>query len=516
MAALYPEMVHILVNRDSGISNIADLAGKKVNLGEKESGTFLTASKMLNFYNQLASPPVYFYEDPAKAVAKVVAGTLDATFYVASAPISALANLPANANVTLIPATIDGFSLNYNVGSIPATTYPWLTHEIKNTISVWSMLTIGPAIARTQIEGFLDTLYANKQAYADKYHANWRSLDKAASLANIKATPVNGWDYEAMHYFANLPVPHVESKPYFCSASPEGTYTKAVQDLLPIIESTLVLSLTEKHTIGSMDNIIKLYNGECAMILNQADTGGYALSLDKNSPKIAKEVLMVIFADAIMPLYGEAVHLIVNTGSGIESSLDLAGQKINMGQKLSGTFVSAMGVLLYNKINQDRVTRFYDSPAVALPKVISGEYDAMFVVGKAPVSYLVEADCSTDALVPNCVAGDPSTLPIKLVPIQIPYSALNTTLSAKYYPWKSADIPNSPQIMAIFVMSPTLSFDESRMADLINAVYDIPVGDHAQSPTWDETTLEQGSAYFNLFPTFYRWAAAQYFADNMK
>jgi len=37
VAALYPETVHILVNRDSGIANIADLAGKKVNVGEKNS-----------------------------------------------------------------------------------------------------------------------------------------------------------------------------------------------------------------------------------------------------------------------------------------------------------------------------------------------------------------------------------------------------------------------------------------------------------------------------------------------
>lgn len=516
VAALYPEMVHILVNRDSGITRIDDLAGKKVNLGEKDSGTFLTASKILNFYNKLASPPVYSYEAPAKAVAKVVGGTLDATFYVASAPISTLANLPADANVTLIPATIDGFSLNYNVSSLPAKTYPWLTHEIKNSITVWSMLIIGPAIDRNQLGGFLDALYANKEVYANKYHAEWASLDKSVSIANIKATPVNGWDYEAMHYFADLPVPHVKAKPYFCSASPEGTYTKVVQDLLPIIKSTLGLSLTEKHTVGSMDNMIKLYNGECAMILNQADTGGYALSLDKNIQGIAKEVLMVIFADAIMPLYGEEVHLIVNTGSGIDSSLDLANQKINVGEKLSGNFISAISMLLFNQIELDSEKLFDDPPTVALPKVISGEYDAMFITGKAPISYLVTADCPTDKPVPGCIAGDPNTLPIKLVPVKSLDLLAKTTLSAAHYPWQPVDIPNVPLTLAIFSASPQLSLDPKRVADFMDAVYALKNDDTTFSPTWDETTLEQGLDHFKIIPTYYSLPSTQYFASKMK
>jgi TRAP transporter TAXI family solute receptor len=516
VAALYPEIVHILVNRDSGISSIADLAGKKVNLGEKDSGTFLTAHKVLNLYNQLASTPVYSYEASAEAVAKVAAGTLDATFYVASAPISALAKLPADANVTLIPATLTDFAFDYTVSNIPATTYPWLTHEIKNNIAVWSLLTVGPTFDRTQLKGFLDTLYANKDAYADKYHAKWALLDKAASVANLKTTPINGWDYEAFHYFANASVPTVKPQSYFCSASPQGIYTKVAQDLLPIIKSTLGISLTEKHTVGSLDNMIKLYNGECAMMLVQGDAGGYALSVDQNTQGIAKEVLMAIFAGILMPLYGEEIHIVVNTGSGIESSLDLAGKKVNMGQQLSGSFVSAMTMLLLNNIKPENVIRSYDSPEAALPKVISGEYDAMFVTGKAPIPYLVAADCPTPQKVPGCTAGDPKTLPIKLVPVKSVELLPKTTLSANHYPWQQVDIPDLPLAQAMFAFSSNLSLDSKRVADLMNAIYALKTGDTTLSPTWDETSFEQGLAHFNKVPTFFSWPAAQYFADKME
>jgi hypothetical protein len=517
VAALYQELVHILVNRDSGITSVADLAGKKVNVGEKNSGTFMTAYKILNNYHQVSPQPAYVYEAPSKAVAKVADGTLDATFYVAAAPISALANLPSDANVTLIPATIPVFSSEYSPVTIPAGTYSWLQSKIADNIAVWSYLTVGQSIDRTLLGTFLDKLYTNKDAYAKKYHAKWSQLDKAASIAVLKQIPSNGWAYESVYYLANTPQNMNEPQPYFCSASPQGTYTKVVKDFIPVVKSTLGISLVEKRTAGSLENLKKLHNRKCAMALIQYDMNFSLISQGKNKPNLSEEMLIAtVSSDTIMPLYVEDAHLIVNTGSGIQSSLDLVGKKINLGEPLSGSHASAHTGLFVNDIKLEDITPFYDPSPVALPKVISGEYDAMIVVGKAPISYLKEADCPTDTLVPNCVAGDPSTLPIKLVPIHIPYSALNTTLSAKHYPWQKVDIQNSPQIMVLLVTSPTLSVDDSRIADLINAVYDISVGAHTHSPTWDETTLEQGLAYFKLFPEFHRWAAAQYFADKMK
>jgi len=514
VAALYQEPVHILVNQDSGISSIADLAGKKVNVGEKNSGTFLTAYKILNNYHQLSQQPTYVYEAPSEAVVKVVEGTLDATFYVAAAPISALENLPADANVTLIPATIPIFSSEYSKTSISATTYPWLHKDITNNIAVWSYLAVGPSIDRTQLGSFLDKLYSNKDVYAKKYDAKWAELDKASSIAVIKQIPSNGWARESMHYLAGIPLKSTEPQPTFCSGSAYGTYTKVVKDLLPIVQSTLGLSLTEKQTVGTLKNLHDLYRHKCAMALMQYDVRFYLNSINAGQPGLSEDMLMGF--DAIMPLYREDIHLVVNTNSGIQSSLDLAGKKVNLGEKLSGTYMTAHTMLLVNALKVEDVKASYDSPPVALPKVISGEYDAMFVVGKVPVSFLAAADCPTDTVVPNCIAGDPTTLPIKLVPVQVPYFVIQPTLSAKHYPWQKVDLAKSPQVMSYIVMSPALSIDETRMADFINAVYDLKEDNDTQSPTWNETTLEQGLGSFIPFPTFYHPAAARYFVGKMK
>lgn len=516
VAALYQEPVHILVNRDSGIRSVADLAGKKVNVGERDSGTFFTAYKLLNNYHQISTQPEYVYEAPSSAVAKVVDGSLDATFYVAAAPISALASLPADANVTLISATIPVFSAEYSLTQIPVTTYSWLHDNVTNNMAVWSFLTIGQSIDRNRLGPFLDKLYANKDNYAKKYHAQWSELDKASSIAVLKNMPINGWARESVHYLAGIPFNPSEPQPYFCSGNPQGTYTKVARDIIPVVKSTLGISLAEKNTAGSLENIKKIHNRQCAMALVQYDVDFHLISVGKAKPNLSEEMLMAASIDTIMPLYAEDVHLIVNVGSGIESSLDLLGKKVNMGDKLSGSYVTARMGLFVNAMSEEDIFPFYEPPPMALPKVISGEYDAMFVTSKAPVPFLVEAVCPTNKKVANCVVSDPTNLPIKLVPIHIPYFAINATLSAKHYPWQDVDIANSPQIIALLIFSPTLSFDKSRLADFIDGVYDISVGDTTLSPTWDETTLKQGMGYFKSMPTGFDWTAAQYFADKMK
>jgi uncharacterized protein len=516
LAVLYPEMVHILVNRDSGITEVADLAGKKVNMGEKDSGTYLTAHKFLTLYHQLTSEPEYVYEAPAEAVDKVVAGTLDATFYVAGAPISTLANLPDDANVTLIPASTSLFNLDYTVSDIPATTYPWLYDDITNNIAVSSLLTIGPSVDQSQLVSFLDSLYANKQNYANKYHMKWALLDKADTVRTFK-TKMIGLNEKAMYYFAEKALPVIAPQLYFCSASPNDTYTKVAQDILPIIESQLGLSLTERHTAGSLENMYKLYNGECAMTIVQYDVLGYFSAIDRTSPDIFTEELLINnYSKVIMPLYLEDIHLVVNTNSGIESSLDLKGKKVNMGENLSGTLSSASSMLLVNNLKIDDITPFYDPNPIALNKVISGEYDAMFVTGKAPVSYLAAADCPKEIEVEGCIAGEPSSLPIKMVFIQVPYFVPKTTFSATHYPWQKGDIENSPQMMSLLTVPFNLSLDSIGLRDFIDAVYDLKVGDSTLSRTWDETSLEQGVSLFQLESIWFHWYAAQYFAEKMK
>jgi hypothetical protein len=509
VAALFQEQVHILVNKSSGINSIADLAGKKVNLGTTNSGTYFTGHKLLTYYHQLSSSPTYFYKDLGVAVDEVVSGELDATFFVADAPIDLLADLPSNANVTLIPATIPVYTTEYTTGEIPASAYPWLDSNVKNNMMVWSLLVIGSSVDRSKLGDFLDKIYANKNAYATKYHSKWAMLDKDNSISVFKTTPTSGWGTEAVHYYAGAPMPTAEPQPFFCSAvdleailgpGNQTTYTTAVLDLIPVIKSTLGLSLTERYTDGSIDNLNKLYSGECAMAIIQDDVGGYAASIDAATPGISEQMQQVQHVRAVMPLFAEQGQLIVNENSGINSSLDLAGKKFNLGPKTSGTYMTASTVLLINGLSEADVTPSYESPNDAISKVISGEYDAMFMTANAPVDFLTE------------VAAD---APIEIVQVMGPDIYVKKDFPASHYAWQDHDVPDSPDIMATVFISPNLHLAPNQVANFLKAAYQIKVGGGTLSTTWNQTTVEQGVNHLKLATYLYDWNAARFFADQM-
>jgi len=509
VAALFQEQVHILVNKSSGINSIADLAGKKVNLGTQNSGTYFTANKLLTYYHQLSSSPTYFYKDLGVAVDEVVSGELDATFFVADAPIDLLANLPSNANVTLIPATIPVYTTEYTIGKIPASAYPWLNKDVTNNIMVWSLLVIGSSVDRSKLGAFLDEIYAKKNTYATKYHPKWSMLDKASTISVFKTTPTSGWGTEATHYYGGVAMQTAEPQPFFCSAvdleailGPGNytNYTTAVRDLLPIIKSTLGLNLTEKYTDGSIDNLNKLYSGECAMAIIQDDVGGYAAAMDAATPKIAGTMQKVQYVRALMPLFAEQGQLIVNENSGISNSLDLVGKKFNMGPKTSGTYMTASTVLLINGLSEADVIPSYESTNDAISKVISGEYDAMFMTATAPVNSLAE------------IAAD---APIEIVQVLGPEIYVKKDFPASHYAWQDHDVPDSPDIMATVFISPKLHLAPNQVANFLKAAYDIKVGGSTMSTTWDETTVEQGVNHFKLATYLYDWNAARFFADKM-
>jgi TRAP transporter TAXI family solute receptor len=84
MFPLYNEEVHVLARTD--IKSMADLSGRKVAVGVKDSGTYLTASLMLDILQVKDVEKVEL--NPDKAMPRLQAGEIDAFFYVAGAPAS--------------------------------------------------------------------------------------------------------------------------------------------------------------------------------------------------------------------------------------------------------------------------------------------------------------------------------------------------------------------------------------------------------------------------------------------
>jgi TRAP transporter TAXI family solute receptor len=104
IANLYPESIHLVVKKNSGIKTVADLKGKRVALDEPGSGTLIDARMVLAAYGIKESDIKPDYIKPNQAGDKLKDGSLDAFFFVGGAPAGAITELASSgAGIELVP-----------------------------------------------------------------------------------------------------------------------------------------------------------------------------------------------------------------------------------------------------------------------------------------------------------------------------------------------------------------------------------------------------------------------------
>jgi len=130
IANLYPESVHVVVRKGSGIKTVADLKGKRVALDEPGSGTLVNARAILAAYGLKEADIKPEYIKPNQAGDKMKDGSLDAFFFTGGAPAGAIAELAsAGSGIDILP--IDGAAAEalrktspfFAPDTIPADTY---------------------------------------------------------------------------------------------------------------------------------------------------------------------------------------------------------------------------------------------------------------------------------------------------------------------------------------------------------------------------------------------------------
>ncbi len=130
IANLYPESIHLVVKKGSGIKTVADLKGKRVALDEPGSGTLINARMVLAAYGVQESDIKAEYIKPNQAGDKLKDGALDAFFFVGGSPAGAIAELASGgAGIELVALggpQAEGLRMAnpyFAVDTIPANTY---------------------------------------------------------------------------------------------------------------------------------------------------------------------------------------------------------------------------------------------------------------------------------------------------------------------------------------------------------------------------------------------------------
>jgi TRAP transporter TAXI family solute receptor len=105
IAALFPENLHVIVRREGPIQSLRDLKGRRVGLGEKESGTLIDARLLLEAASLKERDLKAEYLGLGEAAAGLRGGTLDAFVLIGGTPLPAIADLASTTAIRLLPVS---------------------------------------------------------------------------------------------------------------------------------------------------------------------------------------------------------------------------------------------------------------------------------------------------------------------------------------------------------------------------------------------------------------------------
>ena len=107
IATLYPNVVQIITKADSGIKTIEDLKGKRVAVGDQNSGVEVNARTLLNGHGITYDDIKVDYLGYAEAADGLSAGTIDAAFLTSGLPNASVMELSETLDITLVSINPD-------------------------------------------------------------------------------------------------------------------------------------------------------------------------------------------------------------------------------------------------------------------------------------------------------------------------------------------------------------------------------------------------------------------------
>ncbi|MEH7274347.1 TAXI family TRAP transporter solute-binding subunit [Neobacillus vireti] len=165
IATLYPETIQIVTTKESGITSIEDLKGKKVSVGAPGSGTVANAQQILEVhsmtFDDIQKQDLSFDE----STQGIQDGTIDAAFVTAGTPTGAVESLGATENVVIVPIAqgkIDDLIKKYPFyvkEEIPSGTYG--LEAAVTTVAVQAMLVASSDLSEDVVYDVTKAIFEN-------------------------------------------------------------------------------------------------------------------------------------------------------------------------------------------------------------------------------------------------------------------------------------------------------------------------------------------------------------------
>jgi TRAP transporter TAXI family solute receptor len=191
VAALFPEPVHVVVQRDAGIAELAGLAGRRIAIGSRGSGTRHTALQVLRAHG--IDPGEFVAvdaRDPEEALSLLAAGRIDAVIEVVSVPWRKLDAVAAKSGLALLPleagamVTLGQSTPGLVPLAIPARSYAWQDGAVP-TLAATALLVASDDVPASSVRRTLDFLFQESAALDRGVTASRLSEERALTGITI-------------------------------------------------------------------------------------------------------------------------------------------------------------------------------------------------------------------------------------------------------------------------------------------------------------------------------------------
>ena len=197
IATLYPESIHLVTRKGSGIKGVADLKGKRVSMDEPGSGTLVDVRLILGAFGMTDKDIKAEYLKPNQAGDKMKDGGLDAFFFVGGAPAGAIAELASSGSgIELVSIAgpesdkLRGTQQFFTPDTIAANTYQGVG-EVQ-TISVNAQMVTSTKLSEETVYAITKAMYSDAtRKVLDSGHAKGKliTLENAVKGAGIPFHP---------------------------------------------------------------------------------------------------------------------------------------------------------------------------------------------------------------------------------------------------------------------------------------------------------------------------------------
>jgi len=191
VANLFPEDLHLVMPKGTKISNLGDLANKRVGIAQAGSGTQVAVLQMLDLWGVNRDNMEEAELNNSQSAERLADGQLDGYFYAAGWPVAAMVQLASTKGMELHSfsdedlAKINELIPAYVPSVIPAGVYEGVDYDV-HTPAVNALLVVSSDLSEELVYGITKALWnENTRVLLDNGHAKGKQIQLDTALLGI-------------------------------------------------------------------------------------------------------------------------------------------------------------------------------------------------------------------------------------------------------------------------------------------------------------------------------------------